>query len=123
MKCKDCKYKNNIANTEKTGSAICSFPSRWFPVNIDDNCHYIPEKKKLTCGDCSRLGEDFACLNCLEEDSAYNDDGLCRGFVDKQEEEFSKILMFWKVHEIYDREKINELINKFEEFYRKLTEQ
>lgn len=123
MKCKDCKYKNNVANTAETGCAICTYPSSWFPVHIDDNCHYIPEKMELTCGDCSRLGEDFSCSDCLAEDSAYNDDELCSGFVDKKEEEFSKILMFWKVHDFYDREKINDFIDKFEESYRKLTEQ
>lgn len=45
MKCKNCKYKTNIANTSETGSAICSYPSSWFPINIEDNCHFIPEKK------------------------------------------------------------------------------
>lgn len=123
MKCKDCKYKNNVTNTDETGCAICSYPSSWFPVHIDDNCHYILEKKELTCGDCARLGEDFACLDCLAEDSAYGDDALCSGFVDKKEEELSKILMFWKVHDFYDRERINDLIDRFEESYRKIMEQ
>lgn len=59
----------------------------------------------------------------MAEDSAYYDDELCSGFVDKKEEELSKRLMFWKVHDFYDREKINGLIDKFEESYRKLTEQ
>ena len=122
MKCKDCKYKNNVANTEETGNAICSYPSSWFPVHLDDNCHYIPERKELTCGDCARLGEDFACIGCFAEDSAYDDDELCSSFADKKEEELNEILMFWKVHDFYDREKINGLIDKFEESYRKLTE-
>ena len=47
MKCKNCKYKTNIANTSETGSAICSYPSLWFPANIEDNCHFISEKRKL----------------------------------------------------------------------------
>lgn len=123
MKCKDCKHKRNIANTEQTGSAICTYPSSWFPVDIDDNCHFIPEKKELTCGDCACLGEDFACSCCLPQDSAYFNGELCPGFIDKKEEEFSKILMFWKVQDFYDREKIVDLIDRFEEFYNKLTEQ
>ena len=122
MRCKDCKYKNNLTNTDETGSAICSYSSSRFPINIEDNCHYIPEKK-LTCGDCARLGEDFACLACLAEDSAYNNDKLCSGFIDKQEKEFSKILMFWKVHGFYDRDNINRMIDEFEKFYKELTEQ
>lgn len=123
MKCKNCKYKNDIANTEETGSAICSYPDSWFPVHIEDNCHYIPEKEELTCGDCLRLGEDTACIGCLAEDSAIDNGKLCAGFIDKREEEFSKILMFWKVQGFYKRDKINELIDKFEKKYAKLTEQ
>lgn len=123
MKCKECKYKNNVANTEETGSAICSYPHSWFPVHLEDNCHYIPEKKELTCGDCARLGEDMACSGCDAEDSALHRSKLCIGFIDKKEEEFSKILMFWKVHGFYDRDKINELIDKFEQSYARLTVQ
>lgn len=123
MNCKDCKYRNNISNTDESGMAICSYPSSWFPVHLGDNCHLIPEKMELTCGDCSRLGDDSACIGCIAEDSAYDDGVLCSGFVDKQEEEFSKILMFWKVHDFYDRKKIDELIDSFEESYRRLTEQ
>lgn len=73
MKCKNCKYRKNIANTSETGSAICSYSNSWFAINIENNCYFIPEKKKLTCGDCSRLTEDTACFGCSEGDSAiYN---------------------------------------------------
>lgn len=84
MKCKNCKYKTNIANTSEKGSAICSYPSSWFPVNIEDNCHFIPEKKEITCSDCSRLHEDMACFSCAEDDSAIFNGQLCRGFIDKR---------------------------------------
>ncbi len=117
MKCKNCKYRKNIGNTNETGSAICSYSSSWFPVNIENNCQLIPEKKELTCGDCSRLGEDTACFDCSEDDSAIYNGQLCRGFVDEREEEFKEILMFWKVQGFYDREKINKFIDEFEEFY------
>lgn len=30
---------------------------------------------------------------------------MCIGFIDKREEEFNSILMFWKVQGLYDREK------------------
>ena len=92
LKCKNCKYKTSIANTSETGSAICSYPSSWFPVNIEDNCHFIPEKKEITCSDCSRLYEDMACFSCSEDDSAIFNGQLCRGFIDKRKEEFIKDL-------------------------------
>ena len=93
LKCKNCKYKTNIANTSETGSAICSYPSSWLPVNIEDNCHFIPEKRELTCSDCSRLHEDMACFSCAEDDSAIFNGQLCRGFIDKRKEEIGKILL------------------------------
>ena len=37
--------------------------------------------------------------------------------IDKRKEELNRILMFWKVQGFYDREKINELIDEFEQFY------
>ena len=42
---------------------------------------------------------------------------LCIGFIDKREEEFNSILMFWKVQGLYDREKINKLLDDFEQSY------
>lgn len=123
MKCKECKYKNNVANTEETGTAICSYPSSWFPVHLEDNCHFIPEKKELTCGDCARLGEDTACIGCTTSDSAYYKDELCDGFIDKKEDEFNKILMFWKVQGFYNRDKINKMLDEFEQYYEKLVKQ
>ena len=55
LKCKNCKYKTNIANTSE-----------------------------LTCSDCSRLHEDMACFSCAEDDSAIFNGQLCRGFIDKR---------------------------------------
>lgn len=123
MKCKNCKYRKNIANTSETGSAICSYSNSWFPINIENNCYFIPEKKELTCGDCSRLTEDTACFGCSEDDSALYNGQLCRGFVDEREAEFKQILMFWKVQGFYDRERINKLIDEFEQFYDNLLKQ
>ena len=123
MKCKNCKYRKNIANTSETSSAICSYSNSWFPINIENNCYFIPEKRELTCGDCSRLTEDTACFGCSEDDSALYNGQLCRGFVDEREAEFKQILMFWKVQGFYDREKINKLIDEFEQFYDNLLKQ
>ena len=94
LKCNNCKYKTNVSNTEETGTAICSYPQgEWFVVNVEDSCHYIPEKH------------------------------LCIGFIDKREEEFNSILMFWKVQGLYDREKINKLLDDFEQSYDRLFNQ
>ena len=59
----------------------------------------------------------MACFSCSEYDSAIFIGQLCRGFIDKRKEELNSILMFWKVQGFYDREKINELIDEFEQFY------
>ena len=124
LKCNNCKYKTNESNTEETGTAICSYPQgEWFVVNVEDSCHYIPEKKELTCGDCSRLNVVFVCLACQETDSAMHNGHLCIGFIDKREEEFNSILMFWKVQGLYDREKINKLLDDFEQSYDRLFNQ
>lgn len=123
LKCTNCKFRKNIANTEETGSAICSYSNSWFPINIENSCMFIPNRKELTCGDCSRLTEDTACFGFSEDDSAVHNGQLCIGFEDKREAEFKQILMFWKVQGFYDREKINKLIDEFELFYDNFLEQ
>lgn len=65
----------------------------------------------------------MACFGCSEDDSAIFNGQLCKGFIDKREEELNRILMFWKVQGFYDREKINELIDKFEQLYDSFFEQ
>ena len=57
----------------------------------------------------------MACFSCAEDDSAIFNGQL--GFIDKRKEELNSILMFWKVQGFYDRKKINELIDEFEQFY------
>ena len=81
------------------------------------------KKKELTCGDCSRLNEDTGCFACQETDSAMYNGHLCIGFIDKRKEEFNSILMFWKVQGLYDREKINKLLDDFEQSYDRLFNQ
>lgn len=79
MKCKNCKYRKNIGNTSETGSAICSYSSSWFTVNIENNCRFIPEKKALTCGDCSRLGKIRHVLTALKMTVQYIMDNCAEG--------------------------------------------
>lgn len=121
MKCKNCKYKKDIANTADTGKAVCAYQSSWLAVSIEDDCHYIPEKTELTCEDCGRLGEDMACIACSPEDSAKHNGKLCVGFIDKRETELTEILSFWKANGLYDRNKIHKLLDEFEEYYKRLT--
>ena len=122
--CKNCNFKQNISDTEETGKALCTFSNNYFPVDVEDRCHYIPELGKLKCGDCARYGEDFACLNRQTDDSAIQDDSrLCSGFEDKKEEEFMQILMLWKIRGLYDRDKVNRLMNEFEQEYERLLNQ
>lgn len=59
----------------------------------------------------------MVCFSCSEDDSAIFNGQLRRGFIDKRKEELNSILMFWKVQGFYDREKINELIDEFEQLY------
>lgn len=96
MKCKNCKYRKNIGNTSETGSAICSYSSSWFPVNIENNCHLISEKKELKCGDCSRLGEDTACFDCSEDDSAIYNDNCAEDLWMNGKKNLNKYLCFGK---------------------------
>lgn len=48
---------------------------------------------------------------------------MCIGFIDKRKEKFNSILMFWKVQGLYDREKINKLLDDFEQSYDRLFNQ
>lgn len=40
MKCEKCKQ--NIANSNETGDAVCIRNVSYFPVNYEDECHYFP---------------------------------------------------------------------------------
>lgn len=71
----------------------------------------------MFCCDCARFGEDCACIEAEADSSAYISGKICAGFVDKGEQEFQDILMFWKVQGLYDRDKIEELIDMVEEVY------
>ena len=121
MHCKDCRFLNNVGNTEETGIAMCTYPSMWFPTGLDDECHYLPEAKELTCGDCANLGEDFACSGYSADDSAYDGDRLCSGFSDKRIEDLWSMMVFWKQHGIYDRDKVIEALDKYEAAYDELV--
>ena len=93
MKCKECKKFMTMGNTDETGMGVCSFPNSYFPVNTNDECVYT--LNPYTCGDCDRLGNDFACFTCRAEDSAYHNGGLCGGFIDKQEVAIESAITEW----------------------------
>ena len=124
LKCNNCKYKTNVSNTEETGTAICSYPQgEWFVVMLKIAAIIFLKKRSLPVEICSRLNEDTGCFACQETDSAMYNGHLCIGFIDKREEEFNSILMFWKVQGLYDREKINKLLDDFEQSYDRLFNQ
>lgn len=117
MQCGKCKYKQNIGNTKETGAALCTRSTEYFPVQIEDDCYFIPQKRELVCGDCAGLREDFGCFAQSETDSAYQDGDLCMGFIDLKEQEFKEILMFWKVQKLHDRAEIEKMVQEVDEFY------
>ena len=110
--CRNCEYFKTPASDDHS---ICSYNESWFPVEDEDTCHMPGMPHEFTCGDCSRLGEDMGCAGCSEEESAYHDGKLCRGFRDRREDELWDILSFWLVNGMYDRTKINQLLDHFEE--------
>ena len=123
MKCKKCKYKLEISNTSETGAALCSRTESYFPINIADDCHIIPKYNELCCSDCGRFGEDFACFAVEKDDKDFRDGRMCGGFIDAKEEKFMEILMFWKVQNLYDRAKIEKMLDEFEEYYNDICDE
>ena len=118
LKCKDCKYYMGGDNIQ-----LCKRNSSWEITKPDNDCWFLPKQKELTCGDCWRLHNDMGCAGCYPEESAYkeyNGGRLCDGFVDLKEDEFFEILTFWKSCGIYSREKINSLVDDFEQNYEDL---
>ena len=114
LKCKDCKYKADIGNTEETGAALCTRSMMYFPINVNDDCHYIPKLRPLQCQDCCNYLDDPGCIGCQPDDSVYFDGELCMGFYDKKKVDLQEILMFWMVQGLYNREEINKMLDKFE---------
>lgn len=121
--CKNCKFKKDIGNTTETGAAICTNTTAYFPINITDKCHLIPEKKELKCSDCKCLTEDFGCAGCSPEDSAYTNGSLCKGYTDNNLDQFEEIIKFWMVQGLYNREKINDMLDTLENLYLDLINQ
>ena len=114
MKCKDCKYMKTIANTDETGSAICGYPMSFFPIDVNDECHYAP--KPLTCKDCDRFGNDWACMTALEDDPVIGENGHpCGGYIDRKETELYNILADWKMRGYNYRGKLFDVSQRFEE--------
>lgn len=107
MKCKDCKFKMNIANTEQSRQAICSFPNSYSPVCIDNDCLFIREAFK--CKDCESFYYDSACLAKDEEDKP------CSDFMSIGESKIVETLIELLVNGLYSRGRINDILNRFEQ--------
>ena len=79
---KNCGECKKYMSTATEGHGVCSTNTGFFPVKASDTCHFVPPES-LCCRDCSRFGEDFACMTAAPDDSIYEDDERCGGFIDK----------------------------------------
>lgn len=57
-----------------------------------------------------------------ENDKVYNNGQRCGEFIDKKEDEFTEILLFWKSQGWYERTKIDRMLDDFEKFYAEIKE-
>ena len=120
MNCKTCKFRKNIGNTEEKGIALCTYSTLNFLIKLTDDCHYLPKKKELTCGDCERYG-DLAC-GCLADEPAYHDGKLCVKYTDKRISDLSEILIYLKVQGLYNRSEIESILDETDKFFEELAE-
>lgn len=95
---------------------------RIFLLIVKMTAIFYQGKKELYCKDCSRLGRDTACMTARENDKVYNNGQRCGGFIDKKEDEFTEILLFWKSQGWYERAKIDRMLDDFEKFYAEIEE-
>ena len=106
MKCKNCE---KYFTTATPGHGVCSMPSSYFPTEAENDCCYI--SPRITCKDCGRFGNDFACFTVDEHDDAKG----CIGFIDMQEEDVLNAFRIWLSRGVYSREKVMKLCDEFEE--------
>ncbi len=118
LKCKDCKYYVDADNMQ-----ICNRSTNWEITKPNAVCKYQPQMVKLTCGDCWCQKFDPGCAGVTPNDSPFFDGKLCPDFTDLKEEVFRSVLSFWKSRGIYDRKRINKLIDTFESDYEDLAGQ
>ena len=120
LKCKDCKYFS-----ESKQMSLCKKGDSWEITKPDNKCLFLPEKAALTCGDCWLRKNDMGCFGMAPDESPYFCSGgkLCPDFTDLKEIAFMEILSFWKSRDIYDRDKINKIIDDFEKDYDDLASQ
>ncbi len=118
LKCRDCKYYSGEENIH-----LCKREECWKVIKPDDDCRFLPETRELTCGDCWRLMNDPACTGYRCEESAVTDGKLCPMYIDKRVEDLKYILIFWMAHGLFEREKVNTMIDKFEKDYNELIYQ
>lgn len=121
LKCKNCKYLTE--SDKKDNVSLCKYESYWEVTDPEKPCKYLPEEKEPVCGDCARF-HDPACSGCQEDEvPIWADDRLCTDFVYKNENNFYEVLSYWKSRGIYDRGKVNQLLDDFEKNYDELANQ
>ncbi len=122
LKCKNCKYF--MSAKEKSNVSLCKREPYWEVTDPDNSCRYLPEEKKPVCGDCSHFASDPACFGMHENEvPIWHDTKLCSGFSYKNEDNFFEVLSFWKSRGIYNRDKIDKMIDDFESDYADLENQ
>ncbi len=120
LKCKDYRYFMNGENIQ-----MCRHDSYWEITEPDNDCVFLPKIRELTCRDCWQLENSFECMGEDPDQSIFfqGSQSPCPWFIDYKEDEFISILSFWKSTNLYDRDKINRLINDFEKNYDDLAGQ
>lgn len=124
-KCKNCKFFQEIGNTNATGAGLCTVSNSYGATNKENKCPLFYSRQidfkdlyklqsNLKCRDCDRFGVDYACFTCKEDDSAWGKGNLCAGFIPKQLEEVESILFTWYVQGLNVREILSDSLEKIE---------
>ena len=110
MKChKTCANFTEIKNTDSTRSGICTFPSSYFPAQLDKECPFAPDPNyQLICKDCFRYDNDYACFTAHEDDLV----GDCAGYIDKVYSDISSAIEKLLLQGRYDENKLQNVITE-----------
>lgn len=107
MKCQECNNFQEINNTNTTGQGICSAGTYWSPVNVNDECGFMPTP--FTCENCGNKDEGL-CFPEIDGKIAEN----CCGFYDQRMNEIGSIILDWKIRGMDYQNMINKIINNVE---------
>lgn len=113
MKCKECGNLYRLKNTDSCGVGVCSYPSSYVEVNIENDCLFTPSP--YTCKDCDHYRtHDTACMTAKADDLV----GDCPGFVDNKKVDMYNIMVDWKLRGFNVKDKLEEVYKEFEEEFK-----